>query len=197
MNDKDNFRKEYDKFQKFLCEAVSKELECFILDSKFTSAFNYEVKKVINSVKNKQNEEAEFSVLFNTKGEAVLIDAAILGRFISNNYVILMDKYYKGILLNKLIKDVRCSSEKVKRDFIKISYSVLYKITNELYKEIKCKKELKNTYLKKYKLEEYKGTDASLIVVVLLILEDVCEYMNLDKNLLISSVNEIIFSKNK
>lgn len=196
MKNEDHLRKTYRCFTDFLSVACSRELEYFILDSSFTSAFNYRVKGIIKEIEKEGKEDIEFSVLFNTEGEVVLIDANILGKFISDNYNISMEKYYKGISLDKIIKEVKYGNEKIKIDFIKISYSILYKTINELYKEIKCKKELKNKYIQKYNLEQYKGMDTSIIVCVLLILEDVCRYISIEKGLFTSSISEIIFSKN-
>lgn len=196
MKNEDYLRKTYRRFTDFLSVACSRELEYFILDSNFTSAFNYRVKEIVKEIEKEGKEDIEFSVLFNTEGEVVLIDANILGRFISDNYNVSMEKYYKGISLDKIVKEIKYGNKKAKIDFIKVSYSILYKTINELYKEIKCKKELKNKYIQRYSLKEYKGMDIAVIVCVLLILEDVCRYIAIEKELFISSISKIIFSKN-
>ncbi|MCY6371287.1 hypothetical protein [Clostridium ganghwense] len=196
MKNEDYLRKRYRRFAEFLSVACSRELEYFILDSRFTSAFNYRVKEIVKEVKKEGNKDIEFSVLYNTEGDVALIDANILGDFISNNYNASMEKYYKGIVLDKIIKEVINGKEKAKADFIKISYSIMYKTINELYREVKCKKEVMNNYMEKYKLAEYKGNDKAIIVIVLLIMEDVCRYISIDKDLFLSSISQIIFSKN-
>ncbi|WMJ80494.1 hypothetical protein RBU49_17070 [Clostridium sp. MB40-C1] len=196
MKNEDYLNRSYIRFTDFLSIAVSRELEYFILDSKFTSAFNYRVKEIIREVEKEGKKDAELSVLFNTDGEIALIDAGVLGKFISDNYNILTEQYYKGIKLEKVIKNIKGGGEKVKVDFIKISYSILYKSIEELYKEIKCKKELKDTYMDKYDLKKYTGNDSTVIVIVLLILEDICKYIEINDEILFSSINEIIFSNN-
>ncbi|MCY6354568.1 hypothetical protein [Clostridium sp. ZS2-4] len=196
MKNEDHLRKTYRRFTDFLSVACSRELEYFILDSNFTSAFNYRVKEIVKEIEKEGKEDIEFSVLFNTEGEVVLIDANILGRFISDNYNVSIEKYYKGISLDKIIKEVKNGNKKTKLDFVKISYSILYKTINELYKEIKCKKELKNKYIQKYKLEEYTGMDTAIIVCVLLILEDACRYLAIEKEVFTLSISQIIFSQN-
>lgn len=196
MKNEDYLNRSYIRFTDFLSIAVSRELEYFILDSKFTSAFNYRVKEIIRAVEKEGKKDAELSVLFNTEGEIALIDAGVLGKFISDNYSILVERYYKGVKLEKVIKNIKCGGDKVKIDFVKISYSILYKGIEELYKEIRCKKELKDKYMDKYNLKKYAGNDSTAIVIVLLILEDICKYIEINDGTLFSSIDEIIFSNN-
>ncbi|QGU96232.1 hypothetical protein GOM49_15015 [Clostridium bovifaecis] len=195
MRDKEHLKKNYKSFAQFLSTVCARELEYFILDSKFTSAFNYRIKKMVDEVKKEGKEDIEFSVLFNTDGEIVLIDAEIIGNFISNNYVVYIQKFYKDAPLNKIIKEVINGSEKGRRDFITVSCSILYKTLEELYKDIKYKKETVVKYGISYGLQTYEGENLSIIVAILLMMEDVCEYLSINKSMLKDSINMIISSK--
>ncbi|MFU0824134.1 hypothetical protein [Clostridium sp.] len=192
MRDRRHLEKTYKSFNQFLSTACARELEYFILDSKFTSAFNYRMKNMINEVRKKGKEDVEFSIVFNTEGEIVLIDADIIGNFISNNYIISIEKYYKDAPIKKIIREVVNGSEKSKRDFVTISCSILYKTLENLYKEIKYKKESVIKYSMLYGLKDYKRRDLSIIIPTLLIMEDICEYLSVGKNILRDSINMMI-----
>lgn len=195
MRDKEHLKKNYKSFTQFLSTVCARELEYFILDSKFTSAFNYRIKKMVDEVKREGKEDIEFSVLFNTEGEIVLIDADIIGNFISNNYVVSVQKYYKDTTLNKIIKEVINGSEKGQRDFVTVSCAIFYKTLEELYKDIKYKKETVVKYGISYGLQTYEGENLPIIVAILLIMEDVCEYLSINKSILKDSINVVISSK--
>lgn len=195
MGDKEHLKRNYKSFSEFLSVVCSRELEYFILDSKFTSAFNYRMKKFIEEVKKEGKDDIEFSVIFNTQGEVVLIDANIIGGYVSNNYSVSMDKFYKGAALNKIIREVINGNEKSKKDFIIISYDIIYKTLEELYKDIKYKKEILNTYVEKYNLEGFKKETIPIVVAVLLITEDICKYLSFDDYILKDSIDKIISSK--
>ncbi|MEA4825796.1 MAG: hypothetical protein VB130_04065 [Clostridium sp.] len=195
MGDKEHLKRNYKSFSEFLSVVCSRELEYFILDSKFTSAFNYRMKKLIEEVKKEGKDDIEFSVIFNTQGEVVLIDANIIGGYVSNNYSVSMDKFYKGAALNKIIREVINGNEKSKKDFIIISYDIIYKTLEELYKDIKYKKEILNTYVEKYNLEGFKKETIPIVVAVLLITEDICKYLSFDDYILKDSIDKIISSK--
>lgn len=195
MKDKDYLKKSYKTFVEFLSVVCSRELEYLILDSKFTSAFNYRIKKMLNEVKKEGKEGIEFSVLFNTEDEIALIDANIIGSFISNNYCASIEKYYKGANINKVIKEIINGNEKNQEDFIMISYRIIYKTLDELYKEIKYKKDVVDSYVRNYRLEGYRNEYTPIVIGVLLILEDVCKYLSISEVLLQNSINKIISSK--
>lgn len=192
MNNKDHLKKNYKSFAQFLSTAGARELEYFILDSKFTSAFNYRVKKLIEEIKQEGKKNIEFSIIFNTEGEVVLIDADILGGFISDNYTASMEKYYKDVSLNKIIKEVINGSLKAQKDFVMISCSILYRTLRDLYKDIKYKKEIVVKYGISYGLQNYEGEDLSIIVAILLIMEDMCYYLSINKSILQQSISDII-----
>lgn len=195
MRDKDYLKKDYKSFKDFLSMAIAKDLEYFVLDSKFTSAFNYRIKRLLDEIKKEGKDDIDFSVLFNTEGEVSLIDANILGNFISNSYVLLIEKYYKNITLEKIVKEVVGGNEKNKRDFIMISCSLMYKVLRELYKDITYKKEIVNKYRLTYKIENYEGEDSPVITVILLIMEDVCQYLSINRNILLNAISTMITAK--
>lgn len=192
MRDRKHLEKTYKSFNQFLSIACARELEYFILDSKFTSAFNYRMKKMIDEVREKGKDDVEFSIIFNTEGEIALIDADIIGNFISNNYIISIQKYYKDAPLKKIITEAINGSEKSKRDFVAISCSILYKTLENLYKDIKYKKESAIKYSIQYGLQNYKRRDLSIIIPTLLIMEDICEYLSIEENILRDSINMMI-----
>lgn len=195
MGDREHLKRNYKSFSEFLSVVCSRELEYFILDSKFTSAFNYRMKKLIEEVKKEEKKDIEFSVIFNTQAEVVLIDANIIGGYVSNNYSVSMEKFYKGAVLNKIVREVVSGNKKSKKDFIIISYDIIYKILEELYKDIKYKKEILNTYIDKYNLESYKKERLPIAIAVLLIMEDICKYLSFDDYILKESIDKIISSK--
>ena len=83
-----------------------------------------------------------------------------------------MLEYYRSTSLNKVIREVVNGSEKSKGDFILISYSILYNTLNELYKTISCNKDNTIIYKNRFDLEDYNKDDSTMIIAVLLILED-------------------------
>lgn len=195
MLEKDYMKKKYKSFKEFLGIACSRELEYFIFDSQFTSAFNYRMKKLSEEVKDSGKDNISFSVIFNTEDEVAIIDASIVGSYISNNFVAHMENKYKGIVINKIIKNVINGKEKNKQDFIIISYDILYKTLEELYKDIKYNKEVLNKYIKEYKLEENIRKDIPIVVCSLLILEDMCAYLSIHKEIFLNVIDKAISSK--
>jgi hypothetical protein len=196
MRSKEYMKKIYRRFSDFVAIAASKELEYFVLDSKFTSSFNYRMKKMIEEIKQEKNEDIEFSILFNTNGEIALIDANVIGRYIGNNYNITIEEYYKNASLNKIIRDVINGSEKSQKDFITISYSILYHTIDTIYSEIKCKKDIVDNYKRDYMLVDYNEADIGAVIACILIIEDICRYIGIRENLVLQSVNGAVLRKN-
>ncbi|KOA19625.1 hypothetical protein CLHOM_17140 [Clostridium homopropionicum DSM 5847] len=188
-------KKSYKSFSEFLSAACSRELEYFIYDSKFTSAFNYRMKKLMEEAENKGKGSINFSIIFNTEEEVAIIDAAIIGRYVSNSFITIIESKYKGIAINNIIKKVTIGNEKNKEDFIVVSYNTIHKVMEELYKDIKYNKKVLEEYVKEYKLEEYRNRDLPIVICSLLILEDICGYLKIDKSELIKSLDKIISSK--
>ncbi|MBL4936317.1 hypothetical protein JK636_11150 [Clostridium sp. YIM B02515] len=196
MRSKEYMRKIYRKFSDFVSIAAARELEYFIMDSRFTSSFNYRMKKMVDEIKKEKNDDIEFSILFNTEDEIALIDANILGKYIGNNYNIKIEEYYKNAGLNKIIRDVINGSEKSQKDFITISYSVLYRTFDTIYSEIRCKKDTVDKYKRDYLLTEYDEKDIGAVIASVLILEDICRYIGIRENIVLQAVNDAVFRKN-
>lgn len=195
MRNKEYMKKLYKKFSDFVAVASARELEYFILDSKFTSSFNYNMKKLIDEINSERKEDFGFTILFNTNGEIALINADILGKHIGNNYNITIEEYYKNASLNKIVRDVINGSDKSKRDFIDISFSILYSTLETIYSEIKCKKDTVESYKKIYLLEDYHKNDIGAIIACIMIVEDICKYIGIQGNLMIQAVRDAILNK--
>lgn len=195
MRNKEFMKKIYRRFSDFVSIASARELEYFVLDSKFTSSFNYRMKKMIEEIKKEKNDGIEFSILFNTNGEIALIDANIIGKHIGNCYNIKIEEYYKNAALNKIIRDVINGSEKSQKDFVTVSYSILYQIIESIYSEIKCKKDIIDRYKKDYLLTEYNREDIGAVVACILIIEDICRYIGIRENLTLQAINDSVFRK--
>ena len=61
----------------------------------------------------------------------------------------------------------------------------------EVYKDIKYKKEIANRYIKKFNINTYKDEDLFIITIILLISEDICRYIGIKKNILENSIRNI------
>jgi len=195
MENKEFLKKVYRHFAHFVAEASARELEYFVMDSKFTSMFNYRMKRLVEEIRKEGKETIGLSILFNTEGEVVLIDADIIGKFIGDNYNITIQKYYKVDSLNKVVREVVNGSEKAQRDFIAVSYSILYNTLNELYKEVKYRKEIGERYKSIYFLSEYSGEDLPIVITSLLIIEDICKYIGVKQKYLLDYVKSIDLKK--
>lgn len=192
---KEYLRTIYRKFSEFVSVASARELEYFVLDSKFTSSFNYRIKNMVEELKEEGKENIDASIMFNTKGEVALIDANILGSYIGYNYNIHIESYYKNASLNKVVKEVVNGSEKTQCDFIKVSYSVIYNTIDEMYSEVTCKKDVLDKYKEDYMITEYHGENNVAVIVSILILEDICKYLGVADRLMLSCINSIVLKK--
>ena len=192
-NNKSYLNKAYKNFSELVYVASTKELEYFITKGEFTSYFNYRMKKMLTELREEKNELLDAGVFFNTEGEITLIDVEIVGKFIEDNYKVKMLEYYKNASLNKVVRGVVNGSEKAKADFILISYSILFDTLNQLYKTISCKKEHMIIYKNRYALEEYHKEDCTIIIAVLLILEDLCKYIGVDRYKMLKEIKEKIY----
>lgn len=193
---KEYLRTVYRKFSEFVAVASARELEFLVLDSKFTSSFNYRIKKMVEELKEEGKENIDASIMFNTKGEVALIDANILGSYIGYNYNLHIENYYKNASLNKVVKEVVNGNEKAQCDFIKVSYSVIYNTMDEIYSEVTCKKDVLDKYKEDYMITEYHGENNVAIIVSILILEDVCKYLGIQDRLMLNCINSIVLKKN-
>jgi hypothetical protein len=188
-------RKIYRRFSDFVAIAAARELEYFVMDSKFTSSFNYRMKKMIDEIKQEKDEGIDFSILFNTNGEIALIDANLIGRYIGNNYNVTIEEYYKNASLNKIVRDVINGSEKSQKDFITVSYSILFHTIDTIYSEIKCKKDTVDNYKRDYLLTDYEEADIGAVIACVLIIEDICRYIGIRENLVLQAVSEAVLRK--
>ena len=192
-NNKSYLNKSYKNFSELVFVVSTKELEYFITKGEFTSFFNYRIKKMLAELREEKNELLDAGVFFNTEGEITLIDAEIVGKFIEDNYSLKMLEYYKNTSLNKIVREVVNGSEKAKGDFILISYSILYDTLNELYKTISCKKDNIIIYKNRYALEDYNKVDCTMVIAVLLILEDLCKYIGVDRHKMVKEIKVKIY----
>ena len=192
MMDKDKINNVFRNFSEFVAIAAERELESFIIDANYTSSFNYRMKKLLEEIKREKKSDLEFSVLFNTKGEIALISPKIVGDFISDCYKGLMMQYYKNTNLDTIINKVLSGNEKAKRDFVIVSYKTLYKVLDELYEEIKCRKDIMYKYMMSFNLRNLNLKDTPLKISVLLILEDICKYMGVGKPHLIEYTRDLV-----
>ena len=188
MNNKDFMKKVYRNFSGLVEAASSRELAYFILDSKFTSRFNCKMRELFSEIDSQGKSIIDASVMFNTHGEVALIDAAIIGKYIGNNYRINIEESYKDITLNKVVKHVVNGSEKVQKDFITVSYSILYKTFKEMYQEVKCRKDLCLRYRETFLMLEYKEKDVAIVLCSLLILEDICKYLGIKREIFLDYI---------
>lgn len=178
--DKDYLHKVYKRFYDFIAMCSARELENLILDSRFTSNFNYRMKGIVEDVNKKEGLSPEAFIMFNTKGEIVIIDSDLVGAYIADVYAQKIDKYYKGAALNKVIRNTINSSEKIQQDLLTISYNIIYETLEEIYMGIKYRKEVMDNFKKHFDIEDVKEEDKTLMILSLMIVEDISKYLRID-----------------
>jgi len=193
-NNKNYLNKAYKNFLELVYIVSAKELELFITKGEFTSYFNGRMKKIVAEINEEKNGVLDAGVFFNTKGEITLIDVETVGKYIEDNYNLKMVDYYKNTSLNRIIREIVNGSEKSKGDFILISYSILYDIINKLYKTISCKKTSMIIYRNRFDLEDYHKDDCTMVIAVLLILEDLCKYIGVNRYKMIREIKTKIYN---
>lgn len=191
MNNKDYMGKLFKNFYDFVSLAASKELEYIVFDARYTTYFNNKMKELLNDIKNQDEKDLEFSVMFNTKGEVAIIDSKIVGKYIGNYYNIQMEQYYKGAKLNKIVWDIINGKDKIKRDFIVVSYKIIYRVLNEIYMDIKYNGRILDEYKSRYGFDNYRGKNISIIIISILILEDICSYIGIEDRILLEYFKKI------
>lgn len=196
MRSKDYMKKVYRNFSEFISECSSRELEYFIFDSKFTTAFNQRIKELTNEIEAEGKKSVEIAIIFNTEGEIALIDSYIIGNYIGNSYVKHMEEYYKETSLNNIVKHVVNGNDKSQKDFLMISYKILYDTLNSIYFDIKCRKETLENYISGYNLKSCHQEDCSIVVASILIVEDICKYVSIKESILIDAVRNIAAKRN-
>ncbi|AWI07247.1 hypothetical protein [Clostridium drakei] len=189
MNHKDYMRKIYKNFYDFITECSSKELEYFILDSKFTTFFNTKISEVIKEIEDEGKSNIEATIIFSTKGEIALIDSYIVGRHLANSYKVYMERHYKQDSLNKIVKYIVNGNKKSKKDFLILSFSELNNTLKSMYSDIKCKKEIADKYKQFYNLEKYEENQCLVLITAILVLEDICKFTRIEQEILIEAIN--------
>jgi len=196
LKDKDYLNKINRKFAKFVEVAAIKEQDYFILDATYTNEFNVKVKELLIEIELEGKNDLGVSVIFDTKGDIVLIDAGIIGKYIASCYNYYISNYYKEDSLNRIIIEVINGGDKAQIDFIKVSYTVIYDIMAGLYKEIKCKEEILKQYKNKFGFNNDYYSDEVIIVTSLLILEDISKYITIKPGAFLSCIKNIKDKKN-
>ncbi|AGK98394.1 hypothetical protein [Clostridium pasteurianum] len=191
MNNKDYMGKLFKNFYDFISLAASRELEYVIFDARYTTYFNNKMKELLNDIKKQDEKDLEFSIMFNTKGEVAIIDSKIVGKYIGNYYNIQMEQYYKGAKLNKIVWDIINGKDKIKQDFIVVSYKIIYTVLNEIYMDIKYNGRILDEYKSGYGFGNYMGKDISIIIISILILEDICSYIGIEDRILLGYFKKI------
>lgn len=182
MKNRNFMKKAYRSFADFIKVASSKELGYFVLDGKYSTNFNNRIRNLMYDIGQEGKVAADFFALFNTKGEIAVIDEEIVGAYISDRYNIVIESYYKKSNLNSIVSSVVNGNEKVKRDFVLISYGCIYKTLKEIYKEIIYRKDIGDIYMKLLGLKDYQGEDSAVIILATLITEDICRYLGININ---------------
>lgn len=196
MKGKDYMKKVYKHFSEFIYECSSRELEYLILDSRFTTSFNQNVKGKIDEIRKEGKKSIDLAIIFNTEGEIALIDSYVIGSYIGNNYTKHMEEYYKETSLNKIVKYVVNGNEKSKKDFLVLSYTILYNGLNSIYCDVKCKKEVLVNYIKLYELKHCEHDDCSIVIASILMLEDICKYIGISEDILRNVIKSVTEKRN-
>lgn len=191
MKNNDYLGKLFKNFYDFISVSSSRELEYIVFDAEYTTNFNSKMKELLKDIRKQDKKDIDFTIMFNTKGEIAIIDSKIVGKYIGNYYNIQMEQHYKGIKLNKIVRDVINGKDKVKSDFIVISYKIIYKVLEEIYREIKYNKSILNEYKNRYEFNNYRGKDISIIIISILILEDICNYIGIEDKILLGYFKKI------
>ncbi|GAA0733929.1 hypothetical protein [Clostridium oceanicum] len=185
----------YRDFSSFVEQSVAKRINFLVSDATFKTTFEDRVKKMIEDVKKKKNEEIDLVILFNTEGNIAIIDEYIISKFITNNYINLIRMYYRVGQTNKVIKDIVNSNNSVKENFLITSYKTIYNSIIKIYEDMTCRRDVIMRYKIKYQLLDYNKEDISAIVITIMIMEDICKCIGLKKRSLLDIIKK--FTKKK
>lgn len=177
-------------FMEFMERVISTEIDSYIIDSNFTKEFNKRLIEIMDEIR-KSNPDIEFSIIFNVDEEISLIDSLILGKFTVDLYLIYMSKYYRSKDLQTILNYMHNEDDGEKRIFVVNSINVFFNIFNEMFKDIKYNKSVFCKYEKYYSLGELNSKKNSLMVLVILILEDMCKYFKIKNSILIECCKEL------
>lgn len=178
------------EFIEFIETIISNEIDCYIVDSCFTKEFNKRLIEVMQEIR-KGNQDIEFSIIFNVDKEISLIDSSILGNFAADLYSVYMSKYYKSRDLKTVLNYIHSEDDNEKKRFVINSTNVFYDIFNDIFKDIRFNKSIFSKYEKYYNLRGLEKKKSSLMVLVLLILEDLCKHFKIKNTLLVECCKEI------
>ncbi|NEZ46709.1 hypothetical protein FDF74_05700 [Clostridium niameyense] len=192
MSKGNGIKKFSNNFSDFLSDVIVEKMRIFILNGSFKKKFNEDMKKMIKEMKGSEKEKIDLIIMFNTDGNIAIIDESIIAKIIYNDYENLMRLYYRISSLNKLIKNLLMGDKIIKESFIKVSYKVFYNSLIKIYSELKCRKDIIVKYRLKYNLVNYNKEDISIIVLIILILEEICFQFNLDYITIEKIINSMI-----
>ena len=190
------FDREYGKngtsnFSESIVVSTEKNIDQLVNNARFTTAFNYRIKKLIEEIKTRKK-DIEFLAIYNTEDEIAIIDAKIIANFVADNFVIMIEKYYRNEKVFNIIRKVKRGNKKARLDFINISYNILYKTFDEIYKEIYYDRETINKMKIKYGIIEYSSKDLIIVILSLTILEDICKQVDIDRYNMVKYVKNTI-----
>ncbi|WP_238883033.1 hypothetical protein [Clostridium sp. YIM B02551] len=178
-------------FYEFVTLAVARELEYFINESNYTVAFNSNIKNLVDELKALGKLNIEFMVLFNTSGEIALINEEIVGGYIAERMVKQLRADYGINDEEEILKKIINGENREKELFISNIYKYLIKILKEIYKDIRYRKEVLESYKKRYSLNNMETEEMAVTLASILIIEDICGYLSLDvelKNIIIQNL---------
>ncbi|ADL51017.1 hypothetical protein [Clostridium cellulovorans] len=185
-----NIQNKYKNFMQFLELVSANELNYFILDSKFKEGFNQRMKGLSREVK--EAFDGELRIVFNTNDEVAIIDSTVLSTYIADLYRRSMEAKYKGNRIDEIIKKTCDSGEMVKTSFLKVSYRSLYESFDSVYKEIAYRKQHLENNKKYFGVENYKKSDAAIVILTLMVLEDISKYISVKRNVLMDVIKEVV-----
>jgi hypothetical protein len=179
-------RRRYSHFSDLVAAAAGRELGFLILSAEYTKGFSHGLKAIIDELNGSERLLTSFSVMFNTEGDIAIIDEALVGRFIAIKYKNTMEDYYKKTALNKIVKAVTTGGEKTIIDFLSVSYDVLYDALEEMYKEVKCRKDVLENLKLRYNLASYNREDTPIVMAVLMLIEDIIKYVGINETYILT-----------
>lgn len=185
-----NIQNKYKNFMQFLELVSANELNYFILDSKFKDGFNQRMKSLVKEIK--EDFDGDLRIVFNTHGEVAIIDSTVLSTYISDLYRRTMEAKYKGNRIEDIIKKTCDSGDIVKISFLKVSYASLYQSFDSIYKEIAYKNQHLENNKKYFGIEGYKKSDAAIVILTLMVLEDISKYISVKRNVLMDAIKEML-----
>ncbi|WP_234123062.1 hypothetical protein [Clostridium hydrogenum] len=172
-------------FLHFIETVVSRELEYYIIDSIFTKDFNYRLHQIVRDIK-KGKPDIECSIIFGSDGEASVVDSNIIGKYICDLYNVNICEHYKVDKIEKIINEIDIEKDEVKTDFVLTSINIFYDVLEQVYKKIIYNKDIYDKYREYYYLVDDNIRKNSVIVPVLLIMEDICKNLKIKNSILIN-----------